>query len=109
MSKSASVGVGKTPIHQDLAEGMETDIAALRLQALRKRGSGINLRNRPPTERRCDRILKLMGLTKGQHGAWAGFGIKEWIKNNPTWTEAEWVMLVAENFGAIQAARTLPG
>jgi hypothetical protein len=86
----------------DAAEGMDVDDAALRLQGLRKRGSGISVRNKPPTTARMTRILKLLGITPSLHGAWSGLSLKDWLKTNPTWTEQEWARLVAENFDRIQ-------
>lgn len=87
----------------------DDDAAALILMALRKRGSGINLRSTPPTTGRCTRILKILGLTVGGHGRWCGFTLKEWIKVNPQFNEREWSRLVAENYDSIKEENTMQG
>lgn len=102
VTQTASARLPTTPIWPDVVPADATDYAAIRLMALRKRGSGINLRNRPPTTARCNRILKLLGLTASKHGAWCGMPMKEWIRTNPSFSEADWAQIVAENFDTIQ-------
>lgn len=78
------------------------EVVAARLQSLRRRGSGINLRTTRSTTARMARILKLMGLTGSQHSAWCGWSPKEWLKENAHFSEREWATLVAENYDQIK-------
>lgn len=102
--KTASARLPTVPIWPDVVPADATDYAALHLQSVRRRGSGIALRSRPSTSGRMTRVLKIMGIAPSKHGAWCGMGLKEWLKTNPSWSESEWVTLVAENFDAIQEA-----
>lgn len=79
------------------------EAVAIRMQSLRRRGSGINLRTTRPTSARMARILKLLGLTGNQHTAWCGWSPKDWLKHNPQFSEREWTILVAENYDRIKA------
>ena len=54
------------------------------------------------TTARMTRHLHNLGLTPSQHGHWAGFGMKDWLKANPTWTERQWYDLVVENLDTIR-------
>ena len=62
----------------------------------------IRISSKLPTTARMTRHLKLRGVTPTQYGQWCGLSLKDWIKNNPTWTERDFVELLEENIERIR-------
>ena len=51
---------------------------------------------------RMRRHLKALGITGRQHALWTGFDLKEYLAENPAWTERDWYILVQENIEVIR-------
>ena len=63
----------------------------------------MRLLSKRPTTARMMRILRLLGLTRVQHDRWCGFLLRDWLRENPSWTEQQWAELVAENIDRIRS------
>lgn len=50
-----------------------------------------------PSGARMERFLRANGITGTRFKEWAGCGVRDWMKLNPTWTQRAFEVLVMEN------------